>query len=221
MIILLAHHKGGVGKSTLAVNIAAELQRQGSDVILVEADPTVHTVSNWTRDRDEAGHPYIQSIHKTGTLRASLLELDGKYDFVIVDAPGKDSPEMRTALASADVFVMPVQPTQPDLDTTASVVATMAEAMEFNPGLHALAVVNRASTNVFSKGVDEVHEYLSAYPEFTIAGTVLHERKAYQDSLSAGLGVVEMQDSKAKAEIQLLVKEVLAWSIPEVAASQR
>lgn len=211
MILLVAHQKGGVGKSTLAVNLAVELQRQGADVILVEADPTVHTVMNWARDREDNGHRPLQAVQKIGNLRSSLIDLASKYDHVIVDAPGKDSREMRTAMTIANVFLMPVQPSQADLDTTESVVATLTEATDFNPGLKALAVINRAATNVFTKDIKDARGYLSDYPELDVARTVIHERKVYQNSLAEGLGVVELKDSKAKAEVQLLVQEILTW----------
>lgn len=211
MILLVGHQKGGVGKSTLAVNIAVELQRQGSDVLLVEADPTVHTVTNWARDREENDHRHIQAVQKTGNLHSSLKELDTKYDFVIVDAPGKDSREMRTAMAAAQVFVLPMQPSQADLDTTESLVATLNEALDLNPGLRTVAVINRAATNVFARDVKEARDYLSSFPELEVARTVIHDRKAYQNCLAEGLGVVEMKDSKAKAEIQLLTQEITTW----------
>ena len=211
MILLVGHHKGGVGKSTLAVNIAVEMQRLGKDVILVEADPTVHTVTNWARDREENGHKYIQAVQMKGNLRTSLEELGGKYDVVIVDAPGKDSKEMRTALTIAVVFLMPFQPSQADLDSTAGVVETLSEALDFNPALKTLAAMNRAATNVFSTDIKESQEYLADYPEITLASTVIHERKVFKNCLDEGQGVVEMKDSKAKAEVQLLTQEILTW----------
>jgi chromosome partitioning protein len=212
VIILVGHQKGGVGKSTIAVNIAVEFTARGSDVIVVEADPSIFTSSNWAKDREDAGYSPIQTVQKTGNLRATLLDLAKKYDVVIVDAPGKDSSEMRTAMTAADMVLVPIQPTQPDLDATQGLVVTINQAKDFNPELKALAVLNRVSTNVFSDSVAEAQSYLSDFPELRIATTHLYERKAYQTSLSGGLGVVEMKDSKARAEIQLLTAEVLAWS---------
>lgn len=209
--MLVAHQKGGVGKSTIAVNIAVEFATRGNDVIIVEADPTVHTSSNWAKDREEGGHSPITTVQQTGNLRATLLDLDKKYDIVIVDAPGKDSTEMRTAMTTADLILIPIQPTQPDLDTTEGLVLTINQAKDFNPELKALAVLNRVPTNVFSDSVSEAKSYLAEFPELRLATTRLHERKAYQTSLSEGMGVVEMKDSKARAEIQLLTEEVLAW----------
>jgi chromosome partitioning protein len=211
VIILVAHQKGGVGKSTIAVNIAVEFNSQGKSVIIVEADPTVKTSSTWAKDREDGGHSPITTVRQTGNLRGTLLDLADKYDVVIVDAPGKDSSEMRTAMTAADLMLIPIPPSQPDLDTTESLVVTINQARDFNPDLKALAVLNRVPTNVFSDSDAEARTYLADFPELRIANTRLHERKVYQTSVSEGLGVVEMKDSKAKREIQLLTEEVLAW----------
>lgn len=211
MIILFAHVKGGVGKSTLAVNVATELQRLGRDVILIEADPSVHTVSNWARDREESGRQKITCVQKSGNLHSTLKDFAGRYDTVVVDAAGKDSKEMRTALTAAHIVVAPMQPSQADLDAVETFATTVNEARDFNPLLKAVGVFNRASTNTFATDVSEGRAYLVDFPELEMAQTVIHERKAYQRCLEDGRGVVELSDSKAKAEIQLLTQEVTQW----------
>ena len=210
-IILFGHLKGGVGKSTILVNIATELQRLGKDVVIVEADPSVHTASNWARDREEAGYQRIQCVQKLGNIRSTLLDLSERYDIVLVDAAGKDSKEMRTAMTAAKIIVVPMQPSQADMDSTEDLVKTIEEARDFNPGLKAIGVFNRASTNNFSTDVTEGHAYMATFPEVPMAQTTLHERKSYKTCLEDGRGVVEMKDSKARAEIQLLAQEVLKW----------
>lgn len=211
MIILVAHVKGGVGKSTITVNVAAELQRLGKDVLIVEADPTVRTVSNWARDREESELAKIPCVQKGGNIHSTLKDLATRYDVVLVDAAGKDSKEMRTALTAASVVLVPMQPSQADLDTAESFVTTVTEAQDFNPNLRVLGVLNRASTHATTSDVQEAREYMAAFPELPLAGVVLHERKSYQRCLEDGRGVVEMKDPKAKAEIQILTQEVMGW----------
>lgn len=208
MLILIGHQKGGVGKSTIAVNLAAELQRRGRDICIVEADPSVHTASTWAQDREDAGHRPIQTIRKDGNLRTSLLDLDGRFDDVIVDAAGKDSKELRTAMTACHLLLAPLQPSQPDLDTTKRLVDTIRAARDFNESLQVLGVLNRVPTNIFSEEAEEARQYLEAFPDLPLAKTCLHERKVYRSSLAEGLGVVEMRDPKAKAEIQLLTEEI-------------
>lgn len=209
MIILVGSEKGGVGKSTATVNIAAELQRQGRSVLLVEADQTVKTVSNWSNDRDDAGLPSISCVRKEGNLRSTLLDLDGKYSVVVVDVAGRDSKEMRTAMTAAHILISPLQPSQADLDTVESFVETIGEAKSFNPELRVLGFLNRASTNSMATDVEEARDYMKQFPEIPLAQTSFHERKAYKTCLEEGRGVVEMKDSKAAAEVQLLTQEIL------------
>jgi chromosome partitioning protein len=211
MKIVIGHIKGGTGKSTLAINLAVQLQAQGDDVLLVDADPSVHTSSVWAADREEMGLKPIQAVQKTGSLHRSLDEFASKYDHVIVDAPGKDSREMRTALTAADLLICPMRSSQPDLDSTQELLTTVEEAREYNPHLGVMGVLNFVSTNVFTREREEAEEYLEQFENFRLADTVLHQRKAYRDAIAEGKGVVEGSDGKAKAEIQLLTKEAAQW----------
>lgn len=209
MIILIAHQKGGVGKSTLAVNLAAEAQRRGGDVLIAEADPTIHTARLWAQTRGESGAKQITSARLEGTLQGHLKDLADRYDYVVVDVAGKDSREMRSAMIAADVMVAPIQPSQADVDSTQALVRTIEEAREFNPSLVVLAVLNRCSTQWNDTEADESADYLKDYPELPLASVRLYDRKAYRTSIEKGLGVVEMKDSKAKGEIQNLMNEIL------------
>lgn len=216
MIILIAHQKGGVGKSTIAVNLAAAVQAHGRDVIIVEADPTVRTAHNWARDREARGMPSVTTAHLEGNLHASLVDLGKRYDYVIVDVAGKDSREMRTAMTAADVLVTPMQPSQPDLDSAAFLVQTIEEARDFNPGLKVLAVLSRVNTHVFNREAAEAWEYLQEYPELPLADVKIHERLIYRTAMAKGQGVTETNDRKAMAEIQLLLAEIHSHAGKEV-----
>jgi chromosome partitioning protein len=211
MIVLIGHQKGGVGKSTITVNLAAELQRRGQDVCIVEADPTVHTASIWAADRVEAGGAPIKTEKITGNLYTRLMNLDKAHDVVLVDAAGKDSKELRTAMTACDLLLAPLLPSQPDLDTSKPLLETVRQARKFNEGLKVMGVLNRVSAHVFDDEEGEAREYMQAYPDLVLAKTVLHDRKVFRKAMSVGMGVVETRDRKAKAEIQLLLQEALAW----------
>jgi chromosome partitioning protein len=117
MILLVGSQKGGAGKSTIATNLAAEYARQGSDVVLVDAD-VQRSSARWHADREAAGlTPAIACIEKLGNISGTLNDLDGRYGVVIVDVAGKDSKEMRTGMVVAHKMIVTVRPSQFDLDT--------------------------------------------------------------------------------------------------------
>lgn len=115
MIILIGSEKGGVGKSTVATNLAVYLTLQGKDIILVDSDRQ-GTSSNWSQDRREGNLSKIESVSKFDNIRHTLTDLQQRYEYVIVDSQGRDSTELRTGLLVADYCLTPIRPSQADLE---------------------------------------------------------------------------------------------------------
>ena len=211
MIIVVGNTKGGTSKSTLAVNLAVEYHRQGSKVIILETDPTVSTASQWAADRENTTQPPITTVRKTGRLGSTIDDLAATYDTVIIDTAGKDSAELRSAAYKADLLLVPTSTTVADLDATRIFLSWMDEARDANPTLRMLAVISKAPTWWHSNHVETATNALAEIPkeiEFDLADTIIYHRQAYAQSLSEGLSVVEYDNAKAKAEIQLLAQEI-------------
>lgn len=210
MIILIGSQKGGCGKSTLATNIAAALAISGKDVMLVDADKQGSS-SNWFLDRSEnEALPKVHSVQKYDDVRASVIDLDKRYEYVIIDAAGRDSVELRTAMIVANIIVMPVRPSQFDLDTVPRMQEIYRDAKLLNPGLKFFSVITMGPTNPVINESQEAQAFFLNYPEITLLKTIIRERKIYRDAISGiGKGVVEMNNNKAKAEIEGLLEEVL------------
>ena len=211
MIIVVGNHKGGTSKSTLAVNLAVEYQRQGRKVIILETDPTVSTASQWAADRENTTQEPITTVRKTGRLGSTIDDLAAAYDIVLIDTAGKDSTELRSAAHRADLLLVPTSTTVADLDATRIFLSWMDEARDMNPALKMLVVISKAPTYWHSNHVETATAALAEIPkeiEFDLADTVIHHRNVYAQALSEGLSVVESDNSKAKAEIQLLTQEI-------------
>lgn len=207
-IYLFGSQKGGCGKSTLAVNVAGWLLKEGCDVILVDADPQ-GSAGRWAQDRQE--HEALKNIphvQASGNINQTLKDLATKYDHVVVDTAGRDSRELRTGMIVADVLISPSRPSQYDLDTLPHLAEVFLQAKDLNPLLRGFLVLNMCPTNPVIKEAQDAQSYLSDFPEFTMANTLVYDRKAYRDCISEGKTVFEWKDNKTRDEINALMEEI-------------
>lgn len=209
MIILIGSQKGGCGKSTTAINICVNLAINKSDVVLVDADRQC-TSANWAMDRaNKPDLPKVHCIQKYENIRDTLIDLDKRYEYVVVDAAGRDSRELRTGMTAANLLIIPFRPSQPDLDTLPKMQEILIQAKDINPDLVVHGLLTMAPTNPVVNESSEAREYLKDYPGIKLLDVVIRDRKIYRDSMSEGLGVMEMENPKAKEEIKALIQEIL------------
>jgi len=207
MILLVAAEKGGVGKSTIASNLAVYLAHGGVDVVLVDTDGQT-TGARFIGRRDEAGiTPAIPCVQRTGEVASTLRDLARRYQVVVVDAGGRDSREMRSAMAVANLLLVPTRASQADLETFPKMNELIGLARGLNPELKALAVLSIAPSNPVIREVEGARQLLAEFDQLELADTIIRDRKAYRDALLAGKGVTELDNSQARAEIQLLAQE--------------
>lgn len=211
MISLIGGEKGGTGKTTLATNLAAKRAASGRDVLLVDTDRQ-GSASFWGAVRDEAiaegsplpAVPCVQVFGK-GAAR-QITDLAGRYDDVIVDAGGRDSVELRSAMVAADRLFVPVQASQFDVWTLEQMDGLVAQAQAINPSLRAAVVFNRASTHPRVKEAEEARGFVADFESLDYAEVIVRDRIAYRRAASEGRGVGEMPEPDAKA-----VAEMAQW----------
>ncbi len=208
MILLLGGEKGGTGKSTIAVNLAVWLARKGADVILVDTDRQ-RTASHFIDRRNQLnGIPTVHCAEKHGNVFNTTRDLAKRYDQVIIDAGGRDSEELRTALVAANLVYCPLKASQPDLETSVHMNELVKLARGMNSALEARAVISMGPTNPVIHEAQEAQEILTELPEFKLSDIVVRDRKVYRDAMVEGRGVIEMDNPKATAEIEGLAKEI-------------
>ena len=204
MIITIANRKGGVGKTTLATNLAVALSKKGS-IVLVDDDDQ-QSALKWSKRRTQ--NPVYTEYH-TGDLKKILLDLQKKYDYVLLDVAGRDSEEFRSALQVSDKLIVPTQPSQADVEVLPFVLKLFNTYHKVNEKLQPYLVVNKAPSNTRSTEVADSIELLGTLPKFKLLNTIIRDRKQFRDATIQGLSVMEMGSSKARDEFNDFLVEIL------------
>ena len=213
MIVSICNEKGGSGKSTLATNIAINQGIvKGEPLLLVDTDPQ-KSIATFLNIRNEEGHPKaFDFAYKYGeNLKEFLQNVDHGKD-IVVDTGGRDSREMRIAIALSDIVIIPTIPSQFDVSVLDKMVNIIKMAKEQNTNLQTYIVINRASTNPFlAKKVESLKNFIKEIQEdyIKLAETIIFERERYKIATQLGLSVVEMNDgNKTEQEIKNLCSEI-------------
>lgn len=209
MIITVGNTKGGVGKTTLAVNLAIARALAGRDVWLIDGDRQ-GTAQMAIGIRADAGHvPGIAcATYADGpTLRAQVQQQAAKFDDIIIDAGGRDSTALRAALVLSDVVLVPFQPRSYDVWALNDIAALVDEARSVRDGLRAVAILNCADPGEASIDNAEAAAAVANVPQFEYLATPIRRRKAFANAAGQGLSVLELKpaDKKAVDELNALV----------------
>jgi chromosome partitioning protein len=212
MIVLMGSGKGGVGKTTLAVQLARQRAAQGREVLLIETDKQ-QSAALWAAIRvQEQASPPVPCVSIFGDRVADQVRsLIPKYDDLIIDTRGADSPEMRSAMTVANLLLTPIRTSQFDLATVSAMDSLLEQARGFNPDLQAYIVLNGTSTNAKSKREQDVRDSLGSLKHYTgVLRTGISSRTAFEQVAEQGRAVTEFKqrDSKAIAELEALTAEV-------------
>jgi chromosome partitioning protein len=210
MILTVGHTKGGVGKSTLAIAIAAGRALAGRRVWVVDGDRQGTATAALTMRAEAKVWPQIAvSAYPDGaTLRTQVQMQRGHFDDVVIDAGGRDSTALRAALVLSDVLLVPFQPRSFDVWALDDVAALVAEARSVRDGLRALAVLNQADPSGNDNA--EAAEAVRTLPAFEYLDAPITRRKAVAAATAMGLCVSESTplDTLAEAELKALLKNL-------------
>lgn len=213
MIILIGGEKGGTGKTTVATNLAAMRALAGRDVLLIDTDPQ-GSANYWAQSRDdEAITPRVACVQKFGKgLPAEVKDLAKRYQDIIIDAGGRDSIELRSALVVTQKAYIPIQPSQFDIWTLNQMEELVETAKGFNPDLQARVIISRASTNPSVRESVETGKLLDDFANLDLSAVTICDRIAYRKAAKDGLSIIELKpkDQKAADEMDALYNEVFA-----------
>ena len=204
-IIAIVGNKGGAGKTTLSVNIAAGISQQSS-IAVIDADPQGSSLQ-WRAIAGDNVHFPVYA--PTFSLKQQAESYSSKNDFVLIDCPPSvKSPQSISVLEFADIAIIPVQPSPIDLWATVHIEKAVSEARETNPELKALLVINQLeSRTTLSKLVREVLNEI----DLPVADTSIRRRAIYRNSALEGKSVfgIGKRGADAVEELNSLIQEVV------------
>lgn len=209
-IIAIANTKGGTGKTTLTIQLAAARAQQGFDVWVVDGDPQ-QTASTALTLRESPVFISCSSYSNGSLLGAQVQRQAEKWDTVFIDVGGFDSTTMRMAMTICDVLLIPFQPRTFDTWAFARMSSLIEECKVARGGrnIPAYAVINAADNNNSSDNKDAA-QVLEDYPQIKLLDCPLGRRKSYANSAGMGLGVAEIKvrDPKAIGEVNRLLNAI-------------
>lgn len=194
-VITIAHQKGGVGKTTLAINLAYCFA-EGSRVAIVDTD-----LQGSVSDLGE----YLTGLDIVSIDELTSRDISDRYDLVVIDTPPYLSNRLSELFALSDYVLVPTKAGLLDAMAIRATIGLLRESMSLKPTLKAGIVLNmvipRTSLN------DEVKELLSEYG-IPLHTATIGQRVSYTRSPMTQ-GVFGSDDQRAKDEVIELANEIL------------
>lgn len=205
MRIALLNQKGGVGKTTLSIHVAAALASRGLKVLLIDADPQ-HSSIDWTAARDASELPslFTSVAMPAATIHREIDKLAEPFDAVVIDGPPRVTDLARSAIMASDLVLIPVQPSPYDVWACGEIVGLLKEAAIYKPALKYAFAINRKVVNT-SIGRD-VTEALAEFDGVPVLPVSIGQRVVFAESAGGGRTVMETSPgSPAANEISALI----------------
>jgi chromosome partitioning protein len=206
MIVAVVNSKGGVGKSTLAGNLAGWLVAHGRGVVLADCD-TQQSSSEWLREA--APGLRVARLANADQVFEELPTLAADADYVIADGPGSQTETSRALLLLADLAVIPCKASMFEARALAANTAFVRQAQDIRKGApEAIAVLSMVGRDFrLTKDMRTAAQALG----LRLAATPLILRQAYADAPGQATFVWNMGYAArdAAAEVDALFRELL------------
>lgn len=210
MIITVGNTKGGVGKTTLALNLAIARALAGRDVWFIDGDRqgTGQTALTIRAEQEHKPSVAVAQYVDGTTLRQQVKQMGGKFEDIVIDVGGRDSTALRSALMLTDVLIVPFAPRSFDVWSFADMAHLVEEARGIRGDFLVYAVLNNAD----AAGSDnaEAVEAIKDYPAFHYLDAIIKRRKSIATAAGRGMSVMEHtpRDAKACEEMGALIDSV-------------
>ncbi|MEW6589426.1 MAG: ParA family partition ATPase [Pseudomonadota bacterium] len=205
-VTAVINQKGGAGKTTLAMNLAAGLARR-AETVVIDLDPQ-GSARQWASFGSEPFPATIKQIGGKWDAR-TLHQNYRAYRHMVLDCPPSlDSHASLQALRACDVALIPVLPSPIDLWASLRLPQEIEEARKVNKNLKAYLVLNQLEPKSALSGA--MHDALAEFG-LPVLNAVVRRRAAYRGAALEGVSVYQMgsRGSQAAAEIEAIINEVI------------
>lgn len=206
MIIVVANSKGGVGKSTLAVHLAAWLHEQGHTVTLADCD-TQHSSSQWAKE----AVPEVKAVQLADAdeILDKLPTLARHCDFLVADGPGSNTETSRALLLRADLALVPCKASMLEVRALAQATNVLRQAQDIRGGIPKAVIVLSMVGKTYRLTQDM--KDAAAALEIPLARTAVTLKQIYADAPGQGAVVWQLgaRARDAAQEVNSLFREVL------------
>lgn len=206
-ILSVTSQKGGVGKTTITMNLAIAAASTGVPTVVFDLDPQASAMSWYDRRlaNENPDQPKVVSIQPARLPHELKNAISDGYQLAIIDTPPNVSGNAIHIAAAGDVVLIPVQPSIVDLDAV-QVSIEIAKGT----GRPAAIVLNTCPPRRFSGGAnkeaavtEEARRTIEEDLDFPVVPQTICNRADYKNSAVAGLGVIEW-DPEGKAADELM-----------------
>lgn len=217
MIIVVANSKGGVGKSTLAVHLAAWLSHHGHRVTLADCD-TQQSSSEWVRE----AIPAVKAVRldNPDIILNELPLLAQDTDFVVADGPGSQTETSRALLLRGDLAIVPCKASMLEVRALAKATEVIRQAQDIRSG-HPKAVIVLSMVGKNYRLTQDMKDAAAAL-SLPLASTAMILRQIYADAPGQAAVVWDMgaRGRDAAHEVDQLFREILPHAVRKPVASE-